>query len=65
MKTLFIDTNILLSFYHLTNEDIEELKKLIVLIDNDKITLFLTDHVQNEFYRNRGSKIAYAMKRLR
>jgi len=65
MKTLFIDTNILLSFYHLTNEDIEELKKLIVLIDNDKITLFLTDHVQNEFYRNRGSKIADAMKRLR
>jgi len=32
MKTLFIDTNVFLSFYHLTNEDIEELRKVIALI---------------------------------
>jgi predicted nucleic acid-binding protein len=64
MKTLFVDTNILLSFYHLTSEDLEELRKLVALIDNGKITLVLTDQVKNEFKRNRASKIADAMKKL-
>jgi hypothetical protein len=34
MINLFIDTNVLLSFYHLTNEDLEELKKLGALVDH-------------------------------
>lgn len=64
MKTLFIDTNVYLSFYHLTNEDIEELKKLVALIDSDQISLISTEQVKHEFQRNRGGKIADAMKRL-
>jgi hypothetical protein len=43
MVNLFIDTNIFLSFFHLTSEDLEELKKLIVLIDNGEIRLFLPE----------------------
>lgn len=64
MKTLFIDTNIFLSFYHLTAEDLEELRKIIALIDSKQIRLMITEHVKNEFLRNRGSKIADAMRRL-
>ncbi len=54
---LFIDTNIFLSFYHLTNEDLEELEKLVTLIKNKEITLYLTEQVVDEFKRNRSNKI--------
>ncbi len=64
MKTLFVDTNILLSFYHLTSEDLEELRKLVALIDTTKIKLVLTEQVKDEFKRNRAAKIADAMKKL-
>ena len=64
MINLFIDTNAFLSFYHLTSEDLEELKKLVVLIDNSEIRLFLPEQVENEFTRNRGAKIADAMRKL-
>lgn len=65
MMTLFIDTNVFLTFYHLTSEDIEELKKLTVLIDNKEICLVLTEQVKNEFYRNRGNKIADGLKKFK
>jgi len=65
MITLFIDTNVLLSFYHLTSEDIEELKKLVVLVEKMEIDLILPKQVENEFWRNRGAKIFDAMKKLR
>lgn len=65
MINLFIDTNVLLSFYHLTSEDLEELKKLAALIDNKEIRLFITEQVKNEFTRNREGKIFDAMKKLR
>lgn len=62
---LFIDTNVFLSFYHLTNDDLEELRKLSVLLRSKKLVLFLPSQVQDEFNRNRDNKIADAMKRLR
>lgn len=62
---LFIDTNVFLSFYHYTKEDLEELKKLAVLIDQRRLVLYLTDQVVDEFLRNRESKIADALKKLR
>jgi predicted nucleic acid-binding protein len=65
MITLFIDTNVLLSFYHLTSEDIEELKKLVALVEKKEIDLIVTKQVENEFWRNRGAKIVDAMKKLR
>lgn len=30
---LFIDTNVLLSFYHVSSDDLEELEKLVVLLE--------------------------------
>jgi predicted nucleic acid-binding protein len=62
-KTLFIDTNILLSFYHLTSEDLEELRKLIALVGSKRIELVLTQQIKDEFKRNRSAKIADALKR--
>jgi predicted nucleic acid-binding protein len=61
---LFIDTNIFLSFYHLTSEDLEELRKLAVLLEQKAVTLYLTDQVRAEFRRNREIKIADALTRL-
>ena len=62
---LFIDTNVFLSFYHLSSNDLEELKKLGVVVRQGKINLLLPDQVVNEFQRNRANKIADALKRLR
>lgn len=62
---LFIDTNILLSFYHYSNEDLEELRKLAVLINQPSITLHLPRQVIDEFERNRDNKIADGLKILR
>lgn len=62
---LFIDTNIFLSFYHLAGEDLEELKKLVVLIEKGKVQLLLPTQVRSEFDRNRDAKIADALRHLR
>ena len=62
---LFIDTNVYLSFYHLSGEDLEELKKLSVLLENSEIVLLLPAQVVEEFRRNRAAKIADALKGLR
>lgn len=62
---VFIDTNILLSFYHLTKDDLEELNKLSVLLERRTVTLYVTDQVVAEFTRNREAKISDALKRLK
>ncbi len=62
---IFIDTNNFLSFYHYSNEDLEELRKLYVLLDNKTVKLFLPEQVIDEFYRNRDNKIADALKRFK
>ncbi len=61
MKNLFIDTNVYLTFYHFSSDDLEELKKLSVAVKNGNIKLFITEQVVNEFKRNRESKIADAL----
>ncbi len=58
-------TNVFLTFYHLTSDDFEELKKLIVLIRKKNIQLYLPEQVATEFHRNRANKIADALKRVR
>ena len=62
---LFIDSNIFLSFYYLTNEDLDELEKLTALLKRKNLTLYLTEQVRDEFARNRERKIDEAMKKLR
>ncbi len=62
---LFIDTNILLSFYSLNQDDLAELDKIIDAIEKQQITLLLTDQIINEFYRNREQRIDGAIKSFR
>lgn len=62
---LFIDTNVFLSFFHLSNDDLEEIHKLAVLIEKGDVTLWLTEQVKDEFKRNRESKISEALKKLK
>ena len=40
---VYIDTNILLSFFHLTSDDLEELDKLVVLLKQKKIKRLLPE----------------------
>ena len=62
---LFIDTNVFLSFYHLTSDDLEELNKLSVLLEQGQVSLFIPKQVITEFKRNRENKISAATKRLK
>lgn len=62
---VFIDTNVFLSFYHLTNDDLEELRKLKVLLEKRKVALHLPGQTIDEYRRNRETKIADALKRLK
>ena len=66
MTHLYLDTNSYLTFYHLTSDDLDELKKISVLIDTtSEITLHLPEQTNDEFSRNRETKIADALKKLR
>jgi predicted nucleic acid-binding protein len=58
---VFIDTNVFLNFYAYTNDDIEELSKLVALIKSDQLKLYLTRQVSREFYKNRETKIVQAI----
>jgi predicted nucleic acid-binding protein len=64
LKHLFIDTNIYLNFYHFSSDDLEELKKLSVAVENKSIKLYVTEQVINEFRRNREDKIADACNKF-
>jgi predicted nucleic acid-binding protein len=65
MNNLFIDTNIYLNFYHFSSDDLEELKKLSVAMENRKIKLYVTEQVINEFRRNREARIADACDKFK
>lgn len=62
---LFIDTNVFLSFYHLSNDDLEEIHKLAVLLEKGDMKLWLPEQVKDEFKRNRENKISDALKKLK
>jgi predicted nucleic acid-binding protein len=62
---LFIDTNTYLNFYHFSSDDLEELKKLSVAVENNSIKLYVTRQVINEFRRNREAKIADACNKFK
>ncbi len=61
---LFIDTNVFLSFYHLSNDDLEEIHKLAILIEKGEVVLWLPEQVKDEFFRNRESKVSEAVRKL-
>jgi hypothetical protein len=62
---LVIDTNVLLSFYSYSDDDLAELEKLIVCLEEAEVTLLLPRQVIDEFKRNRGSKINEALTKLK
>jgi len=62
---LFIDAKIFLDFYHLSGGDIEELKKLVALVENNSIVLFSSPQLREEVKRNRDAKISDAMRDFR
>lgn len=61
---VFIDTNILLTFFHFTKEDIDALSNVFAPHEHGKAEVHLTEQVCDEFYRNRESKIKDALKRF-
>ena len=61
MKNLFIDSNIWLSLYHFTNDDLAQFGKLKELNGRD-IKLFIPQQVYDEVQRNREAKLKDALK---
>jgi arsenate reductase-like glutaredoxin family protein len=62
---VFIDANILLDIYQLSGPDLEELRKLIKMVETDHAQLLISSQVEDEFWRNRERVIADAMKRFK
>lgn len=61
---LFIDSNIYLSFYHLSKDDLVELEKLVAFLVRDPFSsnvLYVTDHLLAEISRNREKVIKQAL----
>ena len=64
MMHLFIDSNIYLDFYRYSKDDLEELKKLIVLIEEGALTLYIPQIVIQEVWRNREKTLSDALRRI-
>jgi hypothetical protein len=62
---LFLDSNVYLSFYFLTNDSLEELNKLADLIKKKNIELILPKQVIDEIERQRENKISESITFLK
>ena len=62
---VFIDTNILLNFFHFTKEDIDALNDVFASHEHGAAKVHLTQQVCEEFYRNRENKIKDALKKFK
>ena len=63
LKNLFIDSNIWLSLYHFSNDDLEQFSKLKELINKD-INLLIPEQTHDEVIRNRDAKIKDALTKF-
>jgi predicted nucleic acid-binding protein len=59
---LFIDSNIFLGFYGYSDDSLEELNKLVLLIEEGEIILYIPEQVKDEVERKREEKIKEAYK---
>jgi hypothetical protein len=59
---LFLDANIYLRFYKLSDADVKELNQLVTLVKSGEVKLYLTEQVRDEFNRNRDEAIAESLK---
>ena len=62
MKYLFLDSNIWLSLYHFSSDDLEQFAKLKDLLKTKDITLMIPRQVHDEVWRNRDNKLFDCMK---
>jgi hypothetical protein len=62
---VFIDTNILLNFFHYSKDELDALNNVFASHEHGSATVHLTEQVCNEFKRNRESKIKDALKRFK
>lgn len=63
MKNLFIDTNIWLSLYDFTNDDLDQFKKLKSHL-GESIKLVIPKQIKYEIIRNRENKLKTSMKKF-
>lgn len=61
---VFIDTNIFLSFYHYSNEELDTLHSVFTDHKHGSATVYVTEQVRDEFVRNRDNKIKDALKKF-
>ena len=62
---LFIDTNVFLSFYEYSSEDLDQLEQLTAYIKTDNVILHLPEQVKHEYLRGRDGTLNRAMKDFR
>jgi predicted nucleic acid-binding protein len=62
---LFLDTNTYLGFFRLSDDNLEQLKKLSERVGSGETTLYVTEQVRAEFLRNRESTIDEALDTVR
>jgi hypothetical protein len=62
---VFIDTNILLNFFHYSKDELDALNNVFASHKHGSATVHLTEQVCNEFRRNRENKIKDALKRFK
>ncbi|WP_018141749.1 PIN domain-containing protein [Thioalkalivibrio sp. ALJ7] len=62
---VFIDTNILLNFFHFTKDELDSLNDVFASHEHGSATVHLTEQVCNEFRRNRESKIKDALTKFK
>lgn len=62
---LFLDANILLSFYALSDADISKLNELHRAVKRKDVTLYINEQLAEEVTRNRDSKIKESIKTLK
>lgn len=62
---VFIDTNILLNFFHFTKEEIDALSNVFASHEHGAAKVHLTEQVCDEFSRNRENKIKDALKKFK
>lgn len=61
---VFIDTNILLSFYHYSSDELDVLHNVFADHEHGSATVYVTEQVKDEYVRNREVKIKDALKKF-
>jgi hypothetical protein len=64
LLSLFIDTNVFLSFFHYTSDALDHLERLADMAKSGEVRLLVPDQVRDEFYRDRDIRLSDALKRL-